>query len=309
MTFSFFQQVNAEVLDRVLVVVNTETILDSDVRKLQSQLKNAQAFDDSLGLDIGDVRKSKKAQVEYLISQKIIDSEIKRLTLTVTNDRVEQEVRELARRNKISVNEVYQAVKNEGMSVSEYQSFIRAKIERQNLFDAEIISKLKVSEEEVRAEYNKVNKDSGGSMHEFTLAHIYFNPKKGGDKQAQSRAQVALTKLKEGAAFETAAEQYSEDPNFSNGGFLGVFKTGESIKELEAAVVNLNPGNTSGVVKTKIGYHILKLLDKKTINDPQFEKQREHIRAQILEKYFKRQLQIWLQNKRDEAFIRYNQVI
>ncbi|MNL67487.1 peptidylprolyl isomerase [compost metagenome] len=65
-------------------------------------------------------------------------------------------------------------------------------------------------------------------------------------------------------------------------------------------------GETTSVVKSRIGYHIVKLTGKKLTTDPRFERAKEGIKAQLLEKSFNRQLKLWLQNKKDEAFIRIN---
>ena len=297
------------VIERVVAVVNSEIILESDFRKLKDKLKNATLIDDSLISDgnIDSLKSSKKNQLDYLINEKILDSEVKRLSLSVTSDRVTQEIKDMAKRNNISSEELLRAVRNEGIPTSEYQAFLKTKLERQNLIESEIISKLRITDEEALVEYSRKHKDVKETMNEFSLAHIFFNPKKGGTEAAQERAQKVLEKLNKGGSFDSLSEQFSEDPNFSTGGFLGTFKTGEFNKEIEDAVANLKPNEVSGVVKTKQGIHIVKVLSKKVTVDPRFEKEKEALKGQLMEANFRRQLKIWLQSKKEDSQIRINE--
>ncbi|HEY3999794.1 MAG TPA: peptidylprolyl isomerase [Candidatus Xenobia bacterium] len=81
-------------------------------------------------------------------------------------------------------------------------------------------------------------------------SHILVKDKALGEK--------VLGDLKGGTAFETLAKQNSECPSKANGGDLGKFGKGAMVKEFEAAAFALQPGETSGLVQTKFGYHIIK---------------------------------------------------
>jgi peptidyl-prolyl cis-trans isomerase SurA len=235
-----------------------------------------------------------------------MDSEVKRLNLSVTIERVEQEIRDIAKRNGINRNELIAAVTQQGITVSEYQDFIKSKVERQSLIEAEITSKIRVSDEDVLAQYSRMYPTSSAGTYEYTIAHILFNPKKGGPEAALERAEAVEKKLKAGESFEVLAEQHSEDSNFSAGGVLGTFRAGEFSREMEAAVAKINPGETTGVVHSRGGIHILKLLSKKVVSDAKYEKEKEKIRNQLFEKAFQKQFKNWLDAKREESFIRIN---
>ena len=194
------------------------------------------------------------------------------------------------------------------ISNASYQDFIKTKIERQQLIETEIISKLRINDDDALAEYIRRNPGKKSSVNEFSVAHIFFNPKKGSAEDAYKRAEKTLALLQSGnASFETLAEQYSEDPNFAPGGFLGNFKTGEFMKEIEDSIQDLKPNQTSPIVRSRIGFHIVKLLGKKVSTDSGFEKQKNQIISELMEGHFRRQLKIWLQTKRDEAFVRINE--
>jgi peptidyl-prolyl cis-trans isomerase SurA len=301
---------HAEIAERIVAIINNEIVLESDFRTLQHKLKTPAMVDEALlpsNKSVDDLKKDRKAQLDYLINEKIMESEVKRLNHTVTMERVDQEIKDMAKKNNVSVNEILAAFKAQGISTSEYQGFLKSKIEKQSLIEAEVISKLRISDDDALAEYLKKNPERKSTVNEFTVAHIFFNPKKGGPEGALKRAQDVLHKLNAGESFEALAEQNSEDPNFSSGGLLGTFKSGEFLPEVETSIQNLNAGQTTGVVKSRMGYHIVKLLNKKLTTDPKFEKEKEKIKATLFEQNFKRQMKNWIVSKRDEAFIRINE--
>ncbi len=299
---------NAELVDRVVAVVNDETVLQSDLQKFSQNLSKQGSVDEMLlmGETQNSLKSSTKGQLDYLINERILDSEIKRQNLSVTVERVEQEIRDIAKRNGVSRNEMLAMVKKQGMSAAEYQDFIKTRIERQSLVEAEITSKIRVSDEDVMAYYARKFPGASTGAYEYTLAHIFFNPKKGGAEAAKERALKVVRKLKAGENFDTLAEQNSEDSNFTTGGTLGTFKSGEFSAEMENAVKDLDVGQTSTVAASRSGYHILKVLGKKVISDPRFDQEKEKIRSVLFEQAFSRHLKNWVAQKREDSFIRIN---
>jgi peptidyl-prolyl cis-trans isomerase SurA len=296
-------------VDRIVAIVNSEIILLSDFLNLQKTLKTPDFIDEALlgKNSVETVRNNRQLQMEYLIAEKVMASEIKRLNLSVTPQKIDEEVRHLAQRNNIQPEDVYRAVNERGLTTSEYRDFLKNKIERQSLIENEIISRLRISDDDAYSEFIKTNPGAKTSVDEYSLAHILFNPRKGGAAAARERAKKALQRIRTGEAFEKVAEQTSEDPQFSTGGFLGTFKSGDFVKEIESAVSGLNPGDVSDVVQTRQGFHLVKLINKKTTVDPRFEKSKDKIKSDLMDRALFRQLAIWLQNKRDEAFVKINE--
>jgi peptidyl-prolyl cis-trans isomerase SurA len=145
----------------------------------------------------------------------------------------------------------------------------------------------------------------GKQIYEFGISHIYFSPKSDGPEKAYERAGNILSLLKKGEKFESLVGKYSDDPG-SGDGFLGTFKTGEFTQEFEQAVKDIQVGDYTSVIKSKTGFHILKLNSKKIVVDPKFEKSKEALKAQLFDKIFKRQFKNWLEVKKEESFIRIN---
>jgi peptidyl-prolyl cis-trans isomerase SurA len=309
LSFLLGTSAHAEVVEKTVAIVNNEVILESDFKSLNAKMGKMGLVDDSLlfGKPVSSLKGDRKAQLEYLINLKVLESEIKRLNLSVTEDRVNAEMRDLAKRNNATEAEMYAAIKAQGVSPEEFREFQKERIEKQSLMEQELISKLRVSDEDALNEYLKTHPNGQPSIDEFSVSHIFFNPKKVSPEAAYERAEAVLTKLRQGGSFEALAETHSEDPNFSAGGSLGTFKSGDFIPEIESAISPLKVGEVTNIVKSRLGYHIVKLTNKKLTTDPRFERAKEGIKSQLLEKSFARQLKVWLQAKRDEAFVRINE--
>ncbi len=300
---------HAEIVEKTVAIVNSELVLESDFKDLVKRIPKQGMVDESLLFDkpATSLIGNRKAQLDYLINEKILQSEIKRLNLAVTNDRVESELKEMARKNQVSEAELAKVIQQQGVSMDDYRRFLKDSIEKRSLMDAEIISKLRISDEDALNEYLKTNPNNRPSIDEFSVSHIFFNPKKGGAEASIKRAETVLGKLRSGENFENLAQQFSEDPNFSTGGALGTFKSGDFLPEIEEAISSLKVNETTPIVKSRMGFHIVKLTGKKLTTDPKFERAKDKIKAQLLENSFKRQLKNWLQTKRDESFIRINE--
>ncbi len=307
--FCFLSAVSsARVVDKIVAIVNEQLITLSDVEKFQKRLTTAGLVDDAL-LRLTDPQvliKDRNALLQHMIDEKIIDSEVKRKNMEVTIERVEQEIRTIAQGNNISRNQLKDALSAKGVTMSQYQDFIKTSLERQSLIEREVTSKIRISDDDISSYYLSKKGPSGAQIFEYTLAHILFNPKTGGDESALARARAVEEKLKSGQSFEKLAEQFSEDPNFSKGGEMGTFRAGEMVKEIENAVRKAGPNETTGIVKTAQGYQIIKIMKRTLISDPRLEEERENLRRELYSDAFKRQFRLWLNQRKDEAFIRVN---
>lgn len=299
---------HAKVVDKIVAIVNDQVVTLSDVEKFQERMKSGGLVDDALLrlTDPGALQKDRNKLLSHLIDERVVDSEVRRKGMEVTIERVEQEIRNIAKQNGISRDQLRSALGAKGVTMSQYQDFIKTSLERQSLIEREVSSKIRISDEDVASYYLSQKGPSGSQIFEYTLSHILFTPKNGGEEGALKRARAVQAKLKEGQSFDKLAEQFSEDPAFSNGGQLGTFRAGEMLREIEDAVRKVREGEVTGIVKTAQGLHLIKVNKRTLISDPRLEEQREDIRRVLYADAFKRQFRTWLDQRREESFIRIN---
>ncbi len=94
---------------------------------------------------------------------------------------------------------------------------------------------------------------------------------------AMAKIDSILTKIKNGADFAEMAKEYSQDPGSKEkGGDLGFFRRRQMVKAFDEAAFNLKVGEVSGVIKTRFGYHLIKVTDKKKY--PSFKADKEELK-------------------------------
>lgn len=295
-----------EVVDKVVASVNTEIVLLSDLKNMQARLKKQGGVDETLllGETIESVKNDKKVQLNFLIREKLVESEIKRLGMSASEEAINSEFAQMAKKNQMSPDEFEKFLATQGFKAEEYKAILKARFERQSFFEKEIVSKLRITDEDAYGVFQTKFPNYRPSVGEFKIAQIFFSNKKGGAGASLERATSAFKRLSSGESFESLANQLDETPGSNKDGVLGVFKSGEFLPELEKAIADLSVNSTSGVLRGPDGFHLIKLLDRKTVVDPNFLKVKDSIKASLVQQNFERQLKNWFELKKLEANIK-----
>ncbi|MFH1867723.1 MAG: peptidylprolyl isomerase [Candidatus Omnitrophota bacterium] len=130
-----------------------------------------------------------------------------------------------------------------------------------------------ISEDEIAAYYEE-NKDRYMNPEVVRASHILTG--------TEEEAAEAMQALSTGMDFEEVAKKFSNDLTKDRGGDLGYFKKGQMIPEFEKVVFSLEVGDVSDVVKTRFGYHIIKLTDYKKATYREYEEIKEAIAAILI---------------------------
>lgn len=301
-----------ELVDKVVASVNNEIVLLSDLKNMQNRIKRQGTIDENLllGDRLDTIKNDKKAQLNFLIREKLVQSEIKRLGMSSSDEQINATLMENAKRNQMNMTEFTDYISSQGFTLAEYKETLRTRLEHQAFFEKEIISKLRITDEDAFGVFQSKFPNYRPRIGEFKIAQIFFSNKKGGASGALERATAALERLSAGETFESLANQLDETPGSNKDGVLGIFKSGEFLPEIESAIAGLSVNSTSGILRGPAGYHIVKLLDKKTILDPNFLKVKESIKASLVQQNFERQLKNWFELKKLDANIKiYNEAL
>lgn len=301
-----------EVVDKIAASVNNEIVLLSELKNMDARLKKVGAVEESLllGASLDSLKGNKKAQLDFLIREKLVDSEIKRLNMSLTDEQANAELAQMAKRGRMTMAEFTSYMAGQGYTLDQYREVLKARNERQAFFEKEIVSKLRITDEDAYGVFQTKFPNYRPSVGEFKIAQIFFSVKKGGPESALERAKAALEKINGGESFEAVANLVDETPGSNKDGVLGSFKSGEFLPEIENAIGNMSAGSISGILRGPNGYHIVKLLDKKSVVDPNFLKVKEQIKASLVQQNFERQLKNWFELKKLDANIKiYNEAL
>ncbi|MFQ5329768.1 MAG: SurA N-terminal domain-containing protein [Thermodesulfobacteriota bacterium] len=159
----------------------------------------------------------------------------------------------------------------------------KIKVAYASLFFKDLVKEAKVPEADIKSYYEE-NISTFEIPKEVQASHILIRPSKktddsgNDDGEAQKRAEDILSQLRKGKGFAALAKQYSEDPGSAKkGGELGYFKRGDMVKPFENAAFSLKAGETSDIVKSDFGYHIIKVTDVKEARTLPIEDVRDDI--------------------------------
>lgn len=149
----------------------------------------------------------------------------------------------------------------------------------------EIAQKITVSDDEVKQYYDS-HKDEFKTQEMVKARHILVivenSASEDEKKKAKDKAEMYLKKIKDGEDFAKLAAEVSDDPGSkAKGGDLGFFPKGRMVKPFEDAAFALKPGETSGIVETQFGFHIIKAEDRKDSTVESFDVVKERIRQKL----------------------------
>ena len=254
-------------LDRVLVVVNDEAITQWDLgeqrRIMLSQLKASNITPPSN--DVLD-----KQVLERLIAERSLLQFAKETGIRVDDTTVERTILRVAEENKLKPDEFRKLLEREGVAYSNYREDIRRQIIVQRVREREVDSKITVSDAELD-NYLATLALQGGEE-EYMLSHIYVTvPEQATPdvvEQRRQRALQALAEVNAGKDFGQVAASYSNAPDASSGGNLG-WRTAARLPTIFTDIVRaMKPGQVSNLLRSAGGFHIVKLADVRSRNQP-----------------------------------------
>jgi len=169
---------------------------------------------------------------------------------------------------------------------------IQGKVERyrrrlitEKLYREVASERSKVGEEEIQKYYQE-HKDRFREQERIRARQILIllPPNAGAEQEAEAKkkGEEVLARAKAGEDFAELAKQYSEGPAASRGGDLGYFSRGRMVSEFEEIAFSLkNVGDTSDLVRTKFGYHIIQLTGRQPMQELALEDVRDRIVRQL----------------------------
>lgn len=226
----------------------------------------------------------KQRLLDNMINQKLIEQAAKEKGITISDADVDKQIKQLKAGFKDDA-QFQQALTSAGMTEVSLRAQIRDQLVTQKIIDS-LAKNATVTEAEMQAYYAK-NKVQYQQKAAKRAEHILFKPE---DKK---KAQEVLDQVESGGDFAALAKKYSIDTaTASKGGDLG-WPTTAYVPEFETALTKLKKGETSALVKTPYGYHIIRVTDTRKASQQTFEE----VKAQIE--------QVLLAQKKNDAYTKF----
>jgi len=160
-----------------------------------------------------------------------------------------------------------------------------ARVEYLVLSSDAVAKQIKVSEQDARAYYEQ-NQARFATAEQRRASHILIQVESGASdaqrQAARAKAESLVEKLRGGADFAALAKSESQDPGSAPaGGDLGFFTADMMVKPFADAAFALKQGETSGVVESEFGFHVIRLTEVRPGAQRSFESVRAEIEAEI----------------------------
>lgn len=216
--------------------------------------------------------------------------------ISVSNAAVEEAI-EPARAKFDSDKAFIEALGNEGLNG--YRATIYRELLADKAEQVAVESRIAVSDEDVR-DYYEENKASFKRPKQFKASHLLVKVDPASNKEElavlKERAEGLLERAKAGEDFYDLAYYNSDDRTKFVGGDLGYFHEGRTVKEFEEAVLELQVGEVSDLVRTRFGFHIIKLTDLQPPTQLSYDDMKVKIRAQLEKKQRDAYYDEWMSN-------------
>jgi peptidyl-prolyl cis-trans isomerase SurA len=252
------------VVDRIVAVVNKSIILQSELDTLLEQMMQAEPVPQ--GKNPAQVREERRALLlESLIAEKLLDDEVRRLRVDVTDAEVDRVVQGTMKEHGLDEEKLKMALARQGLSMEEYREGLKKQLTKMKIIQLKVKGRVVVDDQAAKAALTQKALMDADAF-KVRARHILAVVPPGGDaaaaKAAKQRIIDARARIEAGESFEVVAKAVSDDPASKvNGGDLGVFDRGEMVPSFEREAFRAKVGELVGPFKTEFGYHLLRVED------------------------------------------------
>ncbi len=257
-------------VDTIIAVVNSEVIT---LKELEDRLKliERRMQREKIQMPARDVLKGQL--LERMIVNRAQMQLAKESGIRIDDIMLDRSVARIAEQNNLSIQSFRDQLEKDGIPFSRFREEIREEITLQRLREKEVDNKLQISESEIDNFLAASAGKTQGAEDEINIAHILVRVPENASAQQiadrRQRAETAMAQLKSGGDFAKIAASFSDASDAMAGGLIG-WRSQSRLPQLYVEVTEkLAPNEVSAVVRSANGFHILKLLGKRSASEVQ----------------------------------------
>lgn len=261
--------VQAEVLDKIIAVVEDDVILE---RELEQEAAVVMQRMQASNATLPPPFVLRKQILEKMIIDKLQRQLAEKAGVAISEEMLNNSVSEIARRNNMGVQEFRIELERQNMSYENFLENMRNEIIINELRGREIGGRIKVTDQEIQHYIETQEKDGTESV-QYRLGHILIAVKEAASsseiQKAGAKAEDLVKKLRAGQDFTQTAISNSDDGNALKGGDLGWRTLGDIPTLFVDSVRKMAGGDIAEPIRSPSGYHIIKMLEIKGAMDQQ----------------------------------------
>jgi peptidyl-prolyl cis-trans isomerase C len=225
-----------------------------------------------------------RSVLDQMIGYKLLIQETKTRKLTVPDAELDKRIAQI--QSQFPSEEAFkQTLTQQNVTLAQLRADARNDLLVSNMLQTELGSKVTVTPEQLDDFYKK-NPGQFQQPERVRASHILIgfpqNADEAAKSQARAKAAEVLKDVKAGKDFAALAKQHSTDPGSgANGGDLGFFQQGQMVGPFDKAAFSMKPGETSELVETDFGVHIIRVVDRQPARTVPFEEVRPQIQQYL----------------------------
>ncbi|WP_256077903.1 peptidylprolyl isomerase [Massilia sp. YIM B04103] len=271
-------------IDAIAIIINDEVITK---RELDERLKTVERRMKEQNVALPDRADLQRQLTERMIVERAQLQLAKEMGVRVDDTMLDRAIARIAEQQKLSVQEMRNQMEKSGTTFAAFREEIREEIIMQRLREHEVDAKIQISEAEVDS-FVASEQAAAAEQFEVNLSQILVRiPENASPEviaQRKARADEVARQLRTGADFAKIAATYSDAQDALQGGAVGWRQPDRLPPVFAEALTKLRPGQVTPIIKSVGGFHILKMVDKRSMAEAQAQAtvQQTHARHILL---------------------------
>lgn len=295
--FIFLATAAAEIVDRIVAVVNDEVISQSELDQM------AKALQSKPGTTIpsGSGKDFQRQLLDALIMQKLAKSEAKRRGITISEKEINRAFEEFKKRNRIEDEEVLaKMLAKDGLTIKSLKQQLAEQMLQERLLSIIAGSKVVVTETDVRNFYEQEYPKTGGVQVHLKMLNIPFPPGATGAQreEVKKKAELIFQEHRQGASWDDLSKKHSILIND-----LGFVAERDLDPQLAQFLSGIKSGDTAPI-QTQKGFLLVQVLGRREGRSGSFEEAAPQIRQLLQRRQMEKTFKQWIESQRDKSHIK-----
>ncbi|HZW73677.1 MAG TPA: peptidylprolyl isomerase [Caldimonas sp.] len=250
--------------DYIVAVVNQELVTASEVQQRLARIREEAARNRT---PLPPAPALRKQVLDALVDERVLVTNARESGARVDEPELDRAVANVAQQNQMTMPQLRERLKQEGMSYAKFRDNIRDQILVERVREREVVSRIRITDAEIDDLIEKRRKAAGIGA-EINVAQILVSVPEGASEavvaERRARAESALKRVQSGEDFAAVARDVSDDANRAQGGEIGLRPSDRLPDLFLRAVERLKPGEVAPeVLKSGAGFHVVKLIERK----------------------------------------------
>jgi peptidyl-prolyl cis-trans isomerase SurA len=287
----------AEVVERVVATIDDDAIFLSELRRRAAPFLERVMAAPSEAQRMAAIEQLYSQLLERMVEEELFIQAADRMQVSVSRAEVDRAIANVQRQSGLADAQFWEAVRAQGFTPDQYRGDVRRQLLRLKVLNTRARGRVNITEEQVRERY-EMQIARARRTSQFEAAQIFFEVPSGASATELADIRRRAQEVRDGLSDRTSF--------FAAGGMsIGTLSQGDLPPALEDALMNLEPGQISGIVRGPAGFHIFLLESRQqaAANVQPYQQVRMQIYQGMMEEAMARQEELFLEELRRQAVI------